>query len=95
MSALAVSCSQAIREAAKGMQLDDVRVEITHNGTGGFTREITLYGDLTDDQAETLRAAGAASTVDGYVAKNQLETVVRKATVAERRAQAKAAKAIK
>ncbi|AQQ15205.1 Alpha/beta hydrolase family protein [Corynebacterium glaucum] len=90
MSALAVSCSQAVREAAKGMKLDDVRVEVSHRGDGTFTREITLYGDLTDAEAEQLRAAGAASTVDGYVAKGDIDTTVRTATVAERRAANKA-----
>lgn len=85
MSALAVSCSQAIRIAAKGMPLDDVRVEVTHDADTTFTRHITLYGDLTDDQVETLRAAGAASTVDGYVAANDITTTVDTATVEQRR----------
>ncbi|MCP1387011.1 alpha/beta fold hydrolase [Corynebacterium sp. TA-R-1] len=91
MSALAASSSQAIREAAKGMPLDDVRIEITHGAGNEFVREITLYGDLTAEQAQTLRAAGAASTVDGYVAANEMETVVKVATIAERRAANKAA----
>ncbi|MDK8307391.1 alpha/beta hydrolase [Corynebacterium imitans] len=85
MSALAVSCSQAIRIAAKGMPLDDVRVEVTHDADTTFTRHITLYGDLTDEQVETLRAAGAASTVDGYVASNDITTTVDTATVEQRR----------
>lgn len=86
MSALAVSASQAIREAAKGMPLDDVRVEVTHHAPDSFTREITLYGQLSDQQAEVLRQAGAASTVDGYVAANAIATTVRTASVASRRA---------
>lgn len=85
MSALAVSCSQAIRIAAKGMPLDDVRVEVTHDADTTFTRHITLYGDLTNEQVETLRAAGAASTVDGYVAANDITTTVDTATVEQRR----------
>lgn len=85
MSALAVSCSQAIRIAAKGMPLDDVRVEVTHDADTTFTRHITLYGDLTDEQVETLRTAGAASTVDGYVAANDITTTVDTATVEQRR----------
>lgn len=85
MSALAVSCSQAIRIAAKGMPLDDVRVEVTHDADTTFTRHITLYGDLTDEQVEALRAAGAASTVDGYVAANDITTTVDTATVEQRR----------
>lgn len=85
MSALAVSCSQAIRIAAKGMPLDDVRVEVTHDADTTFTRHITLYGDLTDEQVETLRAAGATSTVDGYVAANDITTAVDTATVEQRR----------
>ncbi|MBF4546499.1 alpha/beta fold hydrolase [Corynebacterium afermentans subsp. lipophilum] len=89
MSALAVSCSQAVREAAKGMQLDDVRVEVNHNGDGTFTRLITLYGDLTDDEVETLRAAGASSTVDGYVAKGEIETTAETASLERRRRQNK------
>ena len=87
MSALAVSCSQAVREAAKRMPLDDVRVEVTHNGDGTFTRLITLYGDLTDAQVETLRAAGAASTVDGYVDKGDIATTVETASLERRRRQ--------
>ncbi len=89
MSALAVSCSQAVREAAKGMKLDDVRVEVNHNGDGTFTRQITLYGDLTDEQVETLRAAGAASTVDGYVEKGDIDTVAETASLERRRRQNK------
>lgn len=85
MSALAVSCSQAIRIAAKGMPLDDVRVEVTHDADTTFTRHITLYGDLTGEQVETLRAAGAASTVDGYVAAGDITTTVDTATVEQRR----------
>lgn len=85
MSALAVSCSQAIRIAAKGMPLDDVRVEVTHDADTTFTRHITLYGDLTDEQVETLRAAGTASTVDGYVAAGDITTTVDTATVEQRR----------
>ena len=89
MSALAVSCSQAVREAAKGMPLDDVRVEVNHNGDGTFTRLITLYGDLSDDQVETLRAAGATSTVDGYVDKGTIETTAETASLERRRRQNK------
>ena len=89
MSALAVSCSQAVREAAKGMPLDDVRVEVNHNGDGTFTRLITLYGDLSDEQVETLRAAGAASTVDGYVDKGVIETTAETASIERRRRQNK------
>lgn len=90
MSALAASCSQAIRQAAKGMKLDDVRVEVTHTADNSFTREITLYGELTDEQADALRRAGEASTVDGYVASGEVATTVRTATIAERRAQNRA-----
>ena len=75
----------AVREAAKGMQLDDVRVEVNHNGDGTFTRLITLYGDLTDDEVETLRAAGASSTVDGYVDKGDIATTVETASLERRR----------
>ena len=89
MSALAVSCSQAVREAAKGMPLDDVRVEVNHHGDGTFTREITLYGELSDEQVEALRAAGAASTVDGYVAKGDVTTVAETASLERRRRQNK------
>ena len=85
MSALAASCSQAIRIAAKGMKLDDVRVEVTHDAENSFTRHITLYGDLTDEQVQTLRTAGAASTVDGYVAANDITTTVDTATIEQRR----------
>ncbi|PAT10857.1 alpha/beta hydrolase [Corynebacterium hadale] len=85
MSALAASCSQAIRSAAKGMKLDDVRVEVTHDADTTFTRHITLYGDLTDEQVQTLRAAGAASTVDGYIAAGDITTTVDTATVEQRR----------
>ena len=41
----------------KRMPLDDVRVEVTHNGDGTITRLITLYGDLTAAQVETLPAS--------------------------------------
>ena len=73
------------RIAAKGMKLDDVRVEVTHDAENSFTRHITLYGDLTDEQVQTLRTAGAASTVDGYVAANDITTTVDTATIEQRR----------
>lgn len=76
MSALAVSCSQAIRSAAKGLALNDVRVEVTHLGEGHFTRDITLFGDLSDAEAQTLMEAGKRSTVDGYVHSTSVQTTI-------------------
>ena len=38
------------------MKLDDVRVEVTHDVDTTFTRHITLYGDLTDEQLNSLHA---------------------------------------
>lgn len=76
MSALAVSTSQAVREAARGMKLDDVRVAVTHHGGNRFTREVTLVGDLSDaERAQLLEAAGC-SRVDTFIAAASIETTL-------------------
>ncbi|WJY68011.1 bifunctional alpha/beta hydrolase/OsmC family protein [Corynebacterium auris] len=76
MSALAVSTSQAIREAARGMKLDDVRVAVTHHGGNRFTREVTLVGDLSDaERAQLLEAAGC-SRVDTFIGAASIETTL-------------------
>ncbi|MHA2788930.1 bifunctional alpha/beta hydrolase/OsmC family protein [Corynebacterium sp. S7] len=75
MSSLAASTSQAIREAAKGMKLDDVRVEVTHITGATFERKITLYGQLNDDQKRTLYAAANSSELDDILAKRKIVTV--------------------
>ncbi|WP_342319700.1 bifunctional alpha/beta hydrolase/OsmC family protein [Corynebacterium mayonis] len=67
MSAIAVSSSQAIREAAKGMKLDDVRVEVNHLGERNFTRHITVEGELSDQQRQLLLAAAKTSRIDGFI----------------------------
>lgn len=76
MSALAVSSSQAIREAARGMKLDDVRVEVTHTSGAAFTREITLEGDLSDGERAQLLRAASGSRIDGFVGSSTIETTL-------------------
>lgn len=76
MSALAVSSSQAIRAAAKGMKLDDVRVEVTHLGGTSFTREVTLTGALSAEEKQTLLAAAQGSRIDGFAGGTSIETTL-------------------
>jgi len=76
MSALAVSSSQAIREAAKGMELDDVRVEVAHTGEASFTREISLYGHLTDEERAKLMEAATRSRIDGFIGSSTVVTTL-------------------
>lgn len=63
MSALAASTSQAARAAAKGMPLDDVRVQVVHVHDRTFKRRIELIGDLDDAQRRTVLAAAKDSKV--------------------------------
>ncbi len=76
MSALAVSSSQAIREAAKGMELDDVRVEVAHTGEASFTRQISLYGHLTDEERAKLMEAATRSRIDGFIGSSTVVTTL-------------------
>ena len=74
MSALATASTQSIKQAAKGMALDDVEVTVTHVHDKTFERRIELMGKLSADQkAELFKAAttteieqllGAAHIVD-------------------------------
>lgn len=74
MSALATASTQSIKQAAKGMALDDVEVTVTHVHDKTFERRIELVGNLsTDEKAELFKAAttseieqllGAAHIVD-------------------------------
>ncbi|WP_257202245.1 bifunctional alpha/beta hydrolase/OsmC family protein [Corynebacterium cystitidis] len=61
MSAIATSASQAVREAAKGMDLVDVRVEVTHITGATFERKFSFEGNLTDAEKRTLLNAGRKS----------------------------------
>ena len=58
MSALADGTAQAVKEAAKGMSLDDVNVTVTHIHEATFERRIELVGTLSATEKATLLAAG-------------------------------------
>ena len=58
MSALAAGTAQAVKEAAKGMSLDDVNVTVTHIHEATFERRIELVGTLSATEKSTLLAAG-------------------------------------
>ena len=58
MSALAAGTAQAVKEAAKGMSLDDVNVTVTHIHEATFERRIELVGTLSATEKATLLAAG-------------------------------------
>lgn len=75
MSALATSTSQAVREAAKGMDLEDVRVEVTHITGATFERKVELFGALTDAQKRSLYAAVHKSAADEMLAKLKIVDV--------------------
>ncbi|SDS08873.1 alpha/beta fold hydrolase [Corynebacterium timonense] len=76
MSALAVSTSQAVREAARGMKLDDVRVAVTHHDGARFTRAVTLVGDLSDAERAQLLGAASRSRVDTFIGAATIETTL-------------------
>ncbi|MDN6098603.1 bifunctional alpha/beta hydrolase/OsmC family protein [Corynebacterium flavescens] len=67
MSALAAATTQAIKEAAKGLPLDDVVVEITHIHDTVFERRIELKGTLSPEQRRALLAASKTSAVESFI----------------------------
>ncbi|WIM68805.1 alpha/beta fold hydrolase [Corynebacterium breve] len=77
MGSIAASTSQSIREAAKGMKLDDVRVEVTHITGATFERKISLIGDLTEAQRNSLIEAVKTSEADEILRKHKVVTVLR------------------
>ncbi|WP_197714703.1 bifunctional alpha/beta hydrolase/OsmC family protein [Corynebacterium alimapuense] len=67
MSALAAATSQAVRAAAKGMPLDDVEVSIIHASGATFQRKISLSGQLSQQQRQTLLKAATSSSIQGML----------------------------
>lgn len=59
-TAIAAASTQAIRDAAGGMSLDDVLITVTHASRGVFERKITLEGDLSDAQRRMLLDAAVS-----------------------------------
>lgn len=68
MSALAAATSEAVREAAKGMQLDDVQVTITEVSRATFERKIQLTGTFTSAERRKIFDAARASDVQSMLA---------------------------
>ncbi|WP_339018565.1 alpha/beta fold hydrolase [Corynebacterium simulans] len=75
MSALAASTTQTIKEASKGMPLDDVQVNVTHVGDTTFERRIKLVGDLSAQQKSTLLEAAKSSPVEQLLGAAQIVDV--------------------
>ena len=63
-AAIAAASSEAARNAAKGMKLDDVRVSVARANDGTFRRHISLEGSLSDAEARTLLEAAHSSEID-------------------------------
>lgn len=64
MSALAADTSQCIKAAARGMQLDDVVVQVTHVHGDTYERRIELIGDLDAGQRNALMKAGQSGDIE-------------------------------
>lgn len=67
MSALASASTQAIKEVAKRMPLDDVHVQITQTNETTFERHITLEGELDAADKATLLEAAANNEVEALL----------------------------
>ena len=67
MSALASATSQAIREAGRGMPLDDVEVTVVHVHATTFERKIRLIGQLSAVQRRTLLDAAGITDVEAML----------------------------
>ena len=74
LSAIAADTAQAVKEAAKGMQLDDVHVTVRRTSPTQFARSVDLVGDLSPAQREALLAAAGSGSV---------ETMLRSSVVTE------------
>lgn len=75
MASIATSASQAVREAAKGMKLDDVRVEVTHITGATFERRFTFIGDLTEGERRALLDAARKSEANAILDKHKIVDV--------------------
>ncbi|AGF72417.1 alpha/beta fold hydrolase [Corynebacterium halotolerans] len=67
MSALASATSQAVREAAKGMPLDDVEVSVVNVLDSTFERRIHLVGDLSVEQRRVLLDAAKKTDIEAML----------------------------
>lgn len=67
MSALASATSQAVREAARGMPLDDVEVSIVNVLGATFERKIRLEGDLSEEQRRVLLEAAKNTDIEAML----------------------------
>lgn len=67
MSALASATSEAVRAAARGMKLDDVRVTVIHVLDTTFERKVELIGTLTTAQRRELLDAAASTDIQGML----------------------------
>ena len=68
MSALAAATTHAIREAAAGMKLTDVEVDLVNAARNVFERRIVLHGELSDAQRRRLLDAARTSPVEAMLA---------------------------
>ena len=64
LSAIAADTAQAVKEAAKGMPLDDVHVTVRRTSPTQFTRSVELVGELSPTQREALLAAAGSGSVE-------------------------------
>ncbi len=67
MSALAAATSEAVRAAAKGMKLDDVRVTVTHASASTFQRQVHLDGTLSAAERRLLLDAAKSTDIQGML----------------------------
>ncbi len=60
MAGIAAASTQAIRDAADGMSLEDVHVTLTHVSRAIFERKVDLVGDLSDSERRMLLDAATS-----------------------------------
>lgn len=66
-AAIAAATAEAARAAAKGMDLDDVRVSVVHVHDRTFQRHISFIGDLSATEKRTLLSAARSSEIEALL----------------------------
>ena len=59
--------AEAVRAAAKGMKLDDVRVTVTHASASTFQRQVHLDGTLSAAERRLLLDAAKSTDIQGML----------------------------
>ena len=75
MSALASGTAQAVKEAAKKMDLDDIEVTVTHIHEATFERRVSLTGNLSAAEKSALLQAGKDADIVSLISSAHIVAV--------------------